>query len=85
LARRDQLSHYGRNGSKPSQRARNKGYRYCFMAENIAMANVDTSTVLRLWMESPDHRKNFLHRKARDFGIGKSGKYLVMMLGSDTC
>lgn len=85
MERRGYYSHYSRDGSKPSMRAKRKGYRYCFMTENIAMGERTLGQILKLWQQSPDHYKNMTHRKARDFGLGYSGQYWVMMLGSENC
>ena len=69
-----------------SDRVRKQRYRYCFVAENIAMGQGSIDEVLRAWMKSRPHRKNLLSRKADEFGLAWSeGNRWVMVLGKDGC
>jgi len=60
MAKRDQLSHYGKGGSRPSDRVEVEGYDYYMVAENIAAGYHSVDGVTRGWMESEGHRKNIL-------------------------
>ncbi|HTU91589.1 MAG TPA: CAP domain-containing protein [Gemmataceae bacterium] len=77
LARTDTFSHTA-DGKRPSQRIREHGYRYCLVAENIAMeynsAGFTTTALARAfvtgWRHSPEHRKNLLDGDLEDLGVG---------------
>ncbi|MDX2202004.1 MAG: CAP domain-containing protein [Hyphomicrobiaceae bacterium] len=66
------------DGKKPHQRAEAQGYRFCFVAENLAVdSNRAGFTERGLaqefmagWKKSDVHRANLLMRGATDIGIG---------------
>jgi len=53
--------------------------RITYGAENIARANVNPKGILRLWMNSPGHRRNILDKRYTKIGAAvyksKSGRY----------
>jgi len=53
--------------------------RITYGAENIARANVTPKEILRLWMNSPGHRRNILDKRYTKIGAAvyksKSGRY----------
>ncbi len=53
-----------------AQRAKNAGYRYRSVAENIAAGAPTPEEVVEGWMNSPGHRANILHPRMREIGIG---------------
>ena len=66
------------DGRAPHQRAEAAGYRYCFVAENLAM-NLDsrgfeTKQLARQamdgWKASPGHRENLLQPVVTEIGVG---------------
>lgn len=84
------------DGRKPAQRAESVGYRFCFVAENLAMdANRAGFKTRQLaeeavsgWKNSPPHRANLLRSGMTDIGVGVAkapdhpGKYIsVQMFG----
>lgn len=63
----------------PLRRAQNAGLRgdSLFVGENIASGDFDTRdarAIVRMWMESPGHRRNILHRDFRYLGVGVAGR-----------
>ncbi|MHA3916383.1 CAP domain-containing protein [Halovulum sp. GXIMD14793] len=91
LARSGRFSHNA-DGTSISDRARKVGYRYKWLAENIAYrshradSNQLASLFVESWMNSAGHRRNLLSRKAREVGIGVSARgnrvYAVQFFGS---
>lgn len=84
------------DGRKPAQRAEAVGYKFCFIAENLALdANRAGFTTRKLaeeavsgWKTSPPHRANMLRAGMTDIGVGvaqapnQPGKYIsVQMFG----
>jgi len=76
LARTGKFAHEA-DGREPAQRATAQGYRYCLVAENLAL-NLDSrgfqtrqlaGHVLNGWKESPGHRANLLQAAATDIGV----------------
>lgn len=82
------------DGLKPAQRAEAAGYKFCFIAENLAMdANARGFSTQALadeamsgWKKSPMHRANLLRTGITDIGIGVAkaadhpGKYIAVQM-----
>lgn len=92
MARTDKYGHSA-DGTEPWDRAKNHGYEYCLIAENIAWVMEPrgfTATGLgdKLfagWKNSPPHRKNMLDPGMLDIGIGiayspRTGRYYGVQL-----
>lgn len=60
MAIHDKMTHEGSDGSTPKQRIERQGYHYLGLAENVATGAKTVPEVVRLWMESPPHKKNIL-------------------------
>ena len=76
LARTGKFAHEA-DGRQPAQRAEASGYRYCRVAENLAM-NLDSRGFQTLalagaavegWKSSPGHRANMLQRTMTEIGV----------------
>jgi hypothetical protein len=76
LAKTGKFAHEA-DGREPSDRAAEQGYRYCLLAENLAL-NLDSrgfesrklaGDVLKGWKESPGHRANLLQAGATEIGV----------------
>jgi hypothetical protein len=76
LARTGKFAHEA-DGREPAQRAAAQGYRYCLVAENLAL-NLDSrgfqtrqlaGHVVKGWKESPGHRANLLQVAATEIGV----------------
>jgi len=86
LAGSGRFSHEGSNGSSVGQRVRQQGYKFCFVAENIAKGQGSLQEVLEGWMASPGHRRNILAEQAVEFGLVQGpGNLWVMVLGRPGC
>jgi hypothetical protein len=76
LARTGAFAHEA-DGRQPAQRAEAAGYRYCSIAENLAMnmdsRGFDTRALAREavegWKNSPGHRANMLQPMATEIGV----------------
>jgi uncharacterized protein YkwD len=87
MAQTGTFGHVGKNGSNVKTRATKAGYgRACMVAENIAWGYKGLDVVMSGWENSPKHKANLTHRKAKDIGIAVayngSTPYWVMMLAS---
>lgn len=69
LARRDDISHYGADGSTPVTRVARTGYDAVQTGENIATGQRSLDEVLVGWMNSETHRDTLLSRNAVDIGL----------------
>jgi hypothetical protein len=76
LARSGKFAHEA-DGRKPQQRAAAYGYRYCMVAENLAL-NLDSrgytserlaAEVVEGWKASPGHRRNLVEPDATEIGV----------------
>ena len=70
MARTNNLSHTGSDGSRPHERSEREGFEYSFHGENIATGQATPANVLRSWMNSPGHRSNILNREYTHLGVG---------------
>ncbi|MDF0602333.1 CAP domain-containing protein [Psychromarinibacter sp. C21-152] len=86
MARSGRMSHTGRGGSTVGDRATAAGYRWRFIAENVAEGYPTAEAVLDGWQGSSGHRANLLAPEARDIGIGLAEgdgrRYWTMVLGA---
>ncbi len=80
------MSHTGAGGSGVGDRATAAGYRWRFIAENVAEGYPDARAVFEGWRTSPGHRDNMLAPQARDLGLGVAAGggrlYWAMVLGA---
>ena len=93
LAKTERFSHEA-DGRLPAERAKNAGYRYCQVAENLALAQDSQGfkadalarQAVEGWMNSPGHRRNLLDPNVTDIGISvakapdKDPKYISVQL-----
>lgn len=86
MAARGFFSHTGSDGSSLADRARQGGYGFCFVAENIAKGQPDLPGVMAAWAASAGHRRNMLDRRAAEIGLARGrGNLWVMVLGAAGC
>ncbi|MFV2051917.1 CAP domain-containing protein [Aliiroseovarius sp. YM-037] len=87
MARRNYFSHTGADGSTISRRIKRRGYRPCLSAENIAKGQRSPQEVMQAWMNSAGHRRNNLHHRVREYGVGYSGdgRYWVLVFARPGC
>jgi uncharacterized protein YkwD len=94
MAKNDEYGHTA-DGKRPADRAKDHGYAYCIVLENIAYAFDSrgfeaeelTDNFFTGWRESPGHRKNMLDPDVTETGVAVSRSektgyyYAVQMFG----
>lgn len=85
MAERSNLSHYGEEWSRPSNRVTAEGYDYIGVAENIATGQRSVDEVMKAWMDSSGHQRNIMGNHTEiGFGIayGRDGRiYWCVVFG----
>ncbi len=71
MARFQKMAHVIPESTLPTltDRARESGYSYAWIAENVALGYPNAETVVQGWMASKGHRANILHRDVEETGI----------------
>ena len=83
MASQGYFSHTGANGSSIGDRTTGQGYKWCFVAENIARGQQSLEEVMAGWKASKGHHKNMTHKKAGEFGLARGpDNYWVMVLAA---
>ncbi|AHF15240.1 CAP domain-containing protein [Niabella soli] len=82
MQRTNQLTHTGRNGTTPGKRITAAGYRWSYMAENVAMGQQNTTQVMQSWLQSPAHCKNIMSPYVSEIGAARSGRYWTLDLAN---
>ncbi len=81
------FDHRGSDGSGAQTRVRAAGYEDCIVAENIAWGYPRSEQIISGWMNSPGHRRNMLHPRIEEFGVGitqgPDGPYWVLVVGKE--
>jgi len=73
MVRRDYFSHVAPGGTDFVTRIRRAGYRGSTLGEILAAGSGELATpaaTVRGWMNSPGHRRNILHPRFREAGVG---------------
>lgn len=70
MAQTQSLGHFGPDGSAPWDRMRAQGFSWQSAAENLASGQTSIESVLRDWIESPDHLRNLLDPRMQQVGFG---------------
>ena len=68
-AARNQMSHYGSNGSEVGDRVSATGYSWSAVAENVAAGYSTAQAVMSGWMGSAGHRQNILYPGVVHVGV----------------
>lgn len=83
MAAKGYFDHKSLDGSEFTDRIAREGYRACFWAENIAQGQRDVAGVMKAWMNSRGHKRNILHRRAKEVAVARAdGDIWVMVLGA---
>lgn len=69
MRRREEISHFGADGSTPPTRAAAAGYPGAFVAEALAAGQVSLDVVVDAWLESPAHRAALLAPEGAHVGV----------------
>ncbi len=82
LAAHGRFCHKGSDGSSVGDRAERAGYRWSRVGENLANTSPSASAgaVVRLWMNSPQHRANLLNAQFTQMGVARQGRICVLVL-----
>lgn len=64
------FGHTDQSGKGPGDRAREAGYRWTLIAENIAAGQNSPSDVMSTWMKSEKHMANILNARVLEIGVG---------------
>jgi uncharacterized protein YkwD len=73
----------------PGDRAKQAGYRYSRLGENIAHGTgLRPKDAMKLWMQSEGHRDNILRKEYRQLGVGihatsKGERYYTQVFGTE--
>jgi uncharacterized protein YkwD len=67
---RQYFEHISPSGAGPDTLAKNVGYQYILIGENLALGNYDGDAgLVQAWMDSPGHRANILNARFQDIGV----------------
>jgi len=69
MAERRILSHAGRDGSTPGERATRSGYGWRAVGENIAAGQSTAAQVVAEWLDSPRHCANLMDPDYSEMGV----------------
>jgi uncharacterized protein YkwD len=69
MAKQQRMDHV-LDGKTPQDRIRVAGYKGTRGTENVASAQQDPEEVMKMWMNSPPHRKNILNPALQEIGVG---------------
>jgi uncharacterized protein YkwD len=70
-ATRGELDHVDARGETLRARATQSGYAFRLIAENLAVGTPDGAVVVRLWLDSPEHRANLLNAGVAHHGLAR--------------
>ena len=85
MAKHGYFAHEGRNGSSVGDRVRQQGYKWCFVAENLAKGQRDLQQVMQGWAKSPGHYANMVNRNASAFGVFEGPDRIWAMVLAAPC
>ena len=85
MAIKGYFSHTGANGSSVGDRTTAQGYKWCFVAENIARGQTSLQEVMIGWTNSKGHYKNMIHKQVREFGLARGADNNWVMVLAKPC
>lgn len=72
MAANRRMSHRGEGGSSPGTRIKAAGYGWSTYGENVAYGQPTPEDVMRVWLNSPGHRRNIKSSAYADVGFGSA-------------
>jgi len=69
MALQGSFGHVGSDGSHPSERASQAGYRWRAVGENIAAGQSGPDAVVTSWLDSPEHCANVMGAQFKEMGV----------------
>lgn len=85
MASQGYFSHTGANGSSVGDRTTAQGYKWCFVAENIARGQTSLQEAMVAWTNSKGHYKNMTHKQVREFGVARGADNNWVMVLAKPC
>ncbi len=85
MAAKGYFSHTGANGSSVGDRTSAQGYKWCFIAENIARGQTSLQEAMVAWTNSKGHYKNMTDKKVREFGLARGADNNWVMVLAKPC
>ena len=82
MLKRNELTHYSKNGQDPKERLIKAGYKCTMFAENVAMGQQNEEEVMKSWLESPLHCANIMNAQVTEVGAARSGKYWTQLFAA---
>ncbi|MFI5683086.1 CAP domain-containing protein [Streptomyces sp. NPDC051636] len=84
MAKHQNMSHTGSDGSDPGARITRAGYTWSAYGENVAYGYSTPEQVMAGWMSSPGHKRNILDCDFKDIGVGlaQPGNYWTQDFGT---
>lgn len=76
------MSHIGSDGSSSGDRARDAGYNWSTVGENIAAGQTSAQQVMNDWLGSAGHCKNIMNADFKEMGAANSGTYWTQVFGA---
>ncbi|MEU8828186.1 CAP domain-containing protein [Streptomyces sp. NPDC048636] len=70
MAKHNDMSHTGSDGSSPDDRIERAGYSWSAYGENVAYGYSSPESVMEGWMNSSGHRANILNCDFKEIGVG---------------
>lgn len=77
----DFFSHNNPRGQTPGDRARESGYFWKAIGENIILGYTTEEEVITNWLQSEYHCRNIMNPLFREMGVGRAGKYWTQLFG----
>lgn len=72
MARHNFFSHTGSDGLGPDERLTAAGYRWQFVAENLAAGQPTVEIAIMSWIDSPGHCANLMQPLVREIGVARA-------------
>ncbi|MEX3317009.1 CAP domain-containing protein [Sulfitobacter sp. PS-8MA] len=85
MAQHGYFGHQGRDGATVGDRVTAAGYKWCFVAENVAKGQRSLEAVMTGWTNSPGHYRNMVETRAREMGLARAGDDVWVMVLAAPC
>lgn len=70
------------NGKGTADRVTATGYKWKYLAENLASGQIDEVAVINAWVKSESHCKNLMTANLKEVGIARNGIYWTQNFGT---
>lgn len=76
------MSHRGSDGSTVGERVTRQGYRWTYVAENVAFGYPSAAAVMAGWMASEGHCRSILGASYLQLGVGEAGGFWTQVFAT---